>query len=181
MSGDGGVEEIHAFFRRMHEHYHDPEVAAAVDNLWELMREAETALGHRITPRQWLDDRWMESWGLIEANNRLLRAVHACTVRGVADVIRRHGAFGMAEVKLADRDTLSIPHPAQDIAAELICRKAGLRELQSMRTTPFRFPPLPSHHYRSLGVSGADYAFSSLARTKSVEKIGVRGSLTICV
>jgi hypothetical protein len=71
-----------AFFRRMHEHGHDPEVSAAVDHLWDLMREAEAALGHPITPRQWLDDRWMESWGLIEANNRLMRAVHACTVRG---------------------------------------------------------------------------------------------------
>ena len=83
MSGDAGVEEVDSFFRRLHEHCHDPEVSAAVDNIWELMREAEAALGHPITPRQWLDDRWMESWGLIEANNRLFRAVHACTVRGV--------------------------------------------------------------------------------------------------
>jgi hypothetical protein len=82
MSGDAGVEEIHALFRRMQEHSHDPEVSAAVDNIRELMKEAEAALGHRIMPRQWLDDRWMVSWGLIEAINCLMCAVHACAVRG---------------------------------------------------------------------------------------------------
>jgi hypothetical protein len=82
MSDVADLEEVDAFFRRMHEHCHDPEVSAAVDNIWELMKEAEAAMGHQITPRQWLDDRWMESWGLIEANIRLFRAVHACAVRG---------------------------------------------------------------------------------------------------
>ncbi len=73
------LEAVHAFFERMLEHRDDPEVSAAED-LRRSMKEAEAALGHRITAREWLDDRWMESRGLIAANNRLLRAVHACNM-----------------------------------------------------------------------------------------------------
>jgi hypothetical protein len=51
MSGDAEVEGVHAFVRCMQEHGHDPEVSAAVDNLWERMEEAKAALGHPITMR----------------------------------------------------------------------------------------------------------------------------------
>ena len=81
MCGDADVEDAHAFFRCLHEHGDDPEVGAAVDNLWERMQEAEAVLGHPIAMREWLNDAWMESWGLTEATNRLFRAVQAGVVR----------------------------------------------------------------------------------------------------
>jgi hypothetical protein len=81
MSGDADMEDFHEFFRCMREHGDDPEVGAAVDNIWERMQVAEAALGHPITLREWLNDAWMESWGLTEANNRLFRAAHAAVVQ----------------------------------------------------------------------------------------------------
>jgi hypothetical protein len=78
-----GATDVDALFERMREHGDDPRVSAALYDVLRLMKEVEAALGHPITSREWLDDRWMENRGLVEAINRIFRVVHECTVRNV--------------------------------------------------------------------------------------------------
>jgi hypothetical protein len=70
---DGGMLEN--FIRCLNKHGQDPAVYAAVDVFWNKMKEAEAALGHKVTPREWLDDPWMQRHGLTDAVNGLFRAV----------------------------------------------------------------------------------------------------------
>jgi hypothetical protein len=46
-----------------------------VDVFWNKMQEAEAVLGHKVTPREWLDDPSMDEHGLTDAVNGLFQAV----------------------------------------------------------------------------------------------------------
>jgi hypothetical protein len=54
---------------------HGPDRAVYV--FWNRMQEAKAVLGDKVTPREWLDDGWMERHGLTDSVNGLLRAVRA--------------------------------------------------------------------------------------------------------
>jgi hypothetical protein len=69
----GGL--IAEFIRCLQKHEQEPVVDAAVDIFWPRMQAAEAALGHKVTPREWLNDPWMERHGLTDAINGLFRAV----------------------------------------------------------------------------------------------------------
>jgi hypothetical protein len=68
------------FIRCQNKHGPDRAVYAAVDLFWNKMKDAEAVLGHKVTPREWLDDHWMERRGLTDAVNGLLRAVREAEV-----------------------------------------------------------------------------------------------------
>jgi len=72
------LEEVHEFFRCLQDHGSVPTVYSALDDLLCLMRTVEGTLGQPITLKQWLNDSWLESQGLLQAINRLFREVHAC-------------------------------------------------------------------------------------------------------
>jgi hypothetical protein len=80
-SGDGGAEGVREFFGLVRKYGDDPEVGAAAKSFGELMEQAEAAQGHEMTPQEWSDERWKESWGLSEALKRLIRAVLVCEDR----------------------------------------------------------------------------------------------------
>jgi hypothetical protein len=80
-----GHEQIEEFFRCLQENGNDPKVYSALDDLLCLMAKVEETLRHPITTRQWLNDDWMESQGLMQAFDRLFREVHSCTLTKAGD------------------------------------------------------------------------------------------------
>jgi hypothetical protein len=63
------------FFRLLQGHGKEPAVSAAVDFFRERMRQGEAALGRPVAPRELSDDDWIRRHGLVEAIDRLFRAV----------------------------------------------------------------------------------------------------------
>ncbi len=78
-------EEVQEFFRCLQHHGNVPTVYAALDDLLCLIRKVEGSLRHSITTQQWLNDDWLESKGLLQAINRLLREVHVCSLTRAGD------------------------------------------------------------------------------------------------
>jgi len=68
--------DFDAFVLRWEECKDDRAVSAATDKLLNRMLDLEEATGHEITRADRLDDRWMESNGLVEALDRHIDAVN---------------------------------------------------------------------------------------------------------
>jgi hypothetical protein len=91
------------------ENDNDRRVYAEVDDVWRRIKEAETAPGHPIMPRELLEDRWMESQGLVKANSRLARLGLGCLLPRVRRLASPRRGWWWSFAWLAERPwTLAI-------------------------------------------------------------------------
>jgi hypothetical protein len=68
---------LEAFRQYWQRRERDPAVSAAMAEVVRRMGEVETAVGHRITLAEWLDNEWMAGHGLVKVLDRLIAAVYA--------------------------------------------------------------------------------------------------------